>query len=520
MKLSFVRFVVMLLTGTILAYRGPMSVALELSPGFSDHMVLQCDLPLHIAGRAEPGEKITVEFHALRVTTTADSTGHWVLELPRQKASSAPATLRVVGNSSLELRDVLVGEVWLCAGQSNMEWPLAREASARETVPTAHRSQLRLLDRRSATRNVSGTSFSRDQRARLTAQRFFDGTWRRCAPGTASEFSAIGYYFGRELQARLSVPVGIICVAVGGSPTEAWIRRDAMAADVELKPLVEGNWLENPKLGPWCKERGQQNLGPFVADTELPSDGLGPNHPFKPGFLWRAGIEPLLPLAVRGVLWYQGESNSLDQWRLEQHALLFPRLVADWREQFGQPKMPFLFCQLSSIGTAGGYQSEFWPEFRNQQRLLAQSIDHCGMVVTSDVGHPTDVHPRDKQTVANRLTRSALAIAHQQPGEYSGPLPVKAELSDGAVRVQFAHITGSLATSDLKPVASFEVSGADREFHPATAEIRDRSVLVHCESVAEPRFVRYGWQPFSLGNLTDSARLPASTFEITVPAAD
>lgn len=510
------RMAALLLCGLLLAAPQRHAIGVELASAFSNHMVLQAGMPLRIWGRAEPGENIALTLWEVATATKADASGRWLIELPPQQPNAVPTTLRVVGNNTVELRDVLIGEVWVCAGQSNMEFALARATHAPQDFPQSSHSQLRLLDRRTATRFVSGAPFTPEQGRRLTAEDFYDGSWQLCEPDAANQFSAIGYFFGIALRSELSVPVGIIQVAVGGSPTEAWIRRECLAAETDLQPLIRGDWLENPNLGPWCKLRGRQNLGRLMTANTVPSDDLGPNHPFKPSFLWHSGVEPLVPLSIRGVLWYQGESNSLEKWRVEQHERLFPLLVHDWREQFAQSKLPFLICQLSSIGTAGGYKSEFWPDFRDQQRRLTQAIEGCGMVVTSDVGHPTDVHPRDKRTVADRLTRAALAVAYGKSSEYRGPSPQEAIFANHNVVLRFSHVTGRLLTGDGKPPASFELAGADRAFHAAGGTLQKDSVVLTSDAVAEPRFVRYGWQPYSLGNLVDAAGLPASTFEISV----
>jgi sialate O-acetylesterase len=361
---------------------------------FADNMVLQRDKPLPVWGTAGAGDKVSVRFAGQSKTTTADSAGNWKVVLAALPASADPRTLSIVDENDqpspgyrIQFTNVLVGEVWLAAGQSNMEFPLAREAHAAQEIAAATNSQIRLLNLSFADQYFYGHPFGSNEVARLTPEKFFGGEWENCSPPGAEKFSAIAYYFGREIQRALNVPVGVINCAAGGSPTEAWIRRAALAGDPDLSALVHGNWLTNTALDDWCRQRGHQNLdAPLAAGLAVPGDDLGPNHEFKPAFLWDAGPSRLAPFALHGVIWYQGESNSLEERRVRQHEKLFPLLVRDWRAAWGE-NFPFLFCQLSSIRT-NGYQSAFWPEFRDQQRKFLGTIPDTGMAVTSDHGLP------------------------------------------------------------------------------------------------------------------------------------
>jgi sialate O-acetylesterase len=492
---------------------------LSLGLPFSDNMVVQRDVPALVWGTAQPGTAVTVEFAGQGKSTTADGSGSWQLRLAPLAASAQPRTLTVTAgitnsSSALRLTNVLVGEVWLAAGQSNMEWPLASEAHAGQESPAATNDRLRLLNLPFAGQYFYGKSFGSNEVRRLTPESFFAGNWQPCTPSTASGFSAIAYYFGRRLTTELGVPVGLIHLAVGGSPAEAWIGRRALESVPSLKPLAAGNWLSNTNLDSWCRQRGHQNLDlPLAAGLAVPGDDLGPNHPFKPGFLYQAGIERLRPFALRGVLWYQGESNSLEPWRVVQHETLFPLLVRDWRTAWGGD-FPFLFCQLSSISTNGGYKAANWPAFRDQQRWFLDTIPNVGMAVTSDLGHPTDVHPRNKRDVGHRLALWALAKTYGRGIEFSGPLPTRATARGEVVEVAFQHAASGLQTSDGKPVASFELAGEDGVFHPASAKLEGGRVEVSAAAEPKPRRVRYGWQPFSAGNLVNADGLPASTFQI------
>lgn len=486
---------------------------LTIAPVFTDHMVLQRDVPLRVWGRAAPGASVTVEFAGDKKTAVADVAGRWLVRLGPQVASAAARDLRInAAGESREITDVLVGEVWLCAGQSNMEWPLARELHAEAELPRASHSGIRFFNPGYAGKEAGGRPFAAAEMVMLTPADYYRGTWEVCTPGSAARMSAIGYYAARDLHAALGVPIGIIHLAVGGSPAEAWVSREALAGDSALRALTEGDWLVNPALEVWCRQRGQENLGP------APAGGAGgPDHPFKPGFLWDAGIEPLLPFGLRGVMWYQGESNSLSLARVRQHEILLPLLVHDWRQGWGRPDLPFLYCQLSGID-ANPYRSEFWPEFRDSQRRLLEVIPHLGMVVTADVGNRTDVHPRDKATVGARLARLALAEVYGRELESGGPLPKSARVLGNEVVVTFTHATGGLRTSDGQVLRGFEIVAADNSIIPAHAMIDGVTVLLSYQAGITPRRIRYGWQPFPEGNLENGASLPASTFVLDASA--
>jgi sialate O-acetylesterase len=496
-------------------------VGLSLAPWFADNLVLQRDARVPVWGTAKAGERVIVSFAGQRKTTLADASGRWQVVLDPLPASFEPRTLTAEATDTLRLTNILVGEVWLAAGQSNMEFPLSREAHASAELPVATNASLRLLNLSFAGQYFYAKPFGANELSRMTPEQFYSGTWRECSPASAKDFSAIAYCFGHELQPELHVPVGIIHLAVGGSPTEAWIRRAALAGEPELGVMTRGNWLTNAALDDWCRERGHQNLdAPIRAGLAVPGDDLGPNHPFKPGFLWDAGPARLRPFAIRGVLWYQGESNALEPRRVRQHEKLFPLLVRDWREQWGQKRLPFLFCQLSSISTNGGYQSSCWPDFRDQQRRFVDTIPDTAMAVTSDLGHPTDVHPRNKRDVGHRLAVAALATVYGREIEFSGPSVLSAERRGNQVVVRFAHANG-LSTTDGKTPAGFEIAGEDGKFFPAIAAIERDSVALTCPQVPQPDQVRYAWQPFPTPpqNLVNAAGLPASTFRVAVNRA-
>ncbi len=498
----------------------------SLNKVFSSCMVLQRDQPIRVWGRASPGMVVSARLFdpatasqkkkEAQARVAADSI--WQLALGAQKANAAPQILQVIsGQDTITLNDLLIGDVWICAGQSNMAFMLKNDRFAAATLPKAAVPNLRLLNWQ-PNLSVYNVPYKVGEIHNLQPDHFYrPAAWQAADSSSARDFSAAGFYFGQMVQRETGVPIGLITVAVGGSPAEAWMRPEAVAGNAELEPMFRGDWLTNQSLEPWCIERGHQNLDQLLAtDLTLPHDSLGVNHPFKPGFLYQAGIEPLLGLSIRGVLWYQGESNALSLRRTQQHEQLFPALVRDWRAQWKQGDFPFYFCQLSSIGTEKGYQSEYWPEFRDSQRRMADSIPNAGMAVTSDVGHPSDVHPTDKKTVGERLARVALAGTYGKNIAARGPSPQNIRQQGDRLVLTFENTCRELKTKNNQPLAGFELEDQAGVRHPVQAVISGNKVLITKPENSDWQWVLYGWQPFSAGNLQNAAGLPASTFQITI----
>ncbi len=482
----------------------------QLSPFFTDHMVLQRDQPISVFGKAPAGKGLRVSLGNKTVHTTAGADGKWKAILPPMKADTVPQTLTVRTNEDIiSCYDVLIGDVWVCAGQSNMEFSLWGDMHAAEAYATAQRPHLRLLQEHKQTTTYS-PAYSAADTIYLHPENYFSGNWQRSDSNSARMFSAVGYYFGARIQQETGVPVGLINVAVGGSPTEAWIRPDAARNVPAVAALFQGDWLQNAAMEPWCIERGHDNLDPLLKQgIQPPANELGYRHPFQPGFLYDAAIARLSQMSVKGIIWYQGESNALSKRRMEQHEQLFPLLVADWRKQWHSGELPFYFCQISSISTDKGYKSEYWPAFRDGQRRMADSIPFSGMAVSSDIGHPTDVHPRDKRTVGERLARVALHKTYQLPVVYKGPVPVKSFLQGDTAIIQYDP-KEQIATAGNKPLHGFSLE--DGKEISAVMEAN----LIKVRVPAGTRFVYYGWQPYSLGNLVNGAGLPASSMRIAL----
>ncbi|MBK8978587.1 MAG: sialate O-acetylesterase [Planctomycetes bacterium] len=485
---------------------------LSLAPMLGDHMVLQREREIVLWGTAAPRAQVVVALGQERREVVAAEDGSWRTELAARPASATPFSIRIAsGAEVVELADVVVGDVWICAGQSNMEFPIDRDLHGEEVLSRAPWPGIRCYQAR-YTATGAGGAWDDATVARLDESSFAVGDWSRCSVASLRTMSAVGFYCGRALHEQLGVPIGLIDLAAGGSPTEAWIPRDALRAEPATRSMVEpGNWLENPELGDWCRERAKQNLARALErGLDIPGDDLGPNHAFKPGFLWRTAIEPATRLRVRGVLWYQGESNAESPRRVVQHGSLFPLLVASWRRGFGEPELPFLFVQLPAMGRPD------WPAFREQQRLLAAELVHVGMAVTIDVGHPTDVHPPDKRPVGERLAALAMSLAYGAPTPATGPRIVDAQRVGNTIVLRFEATDGGLDTSDDAAPLGFAIVDAEGESHPAAARIDGDTVVLDIPGTVTPARVAHGWAPVPTCNLVDGAGLPASPFRVPI----
>lgn len=465
---------------------------LQLPPYFTDNMVLPRNRSFQIQGIANAGDKVTLRINGQRHYAKTGKDGRWrvtVTPLP----SGGPYTLTVSTDQKVTtLHNILAGELWLCSGQSNMEFQLQQCNTGQADVPQTANDQIRLLnlEARWRTDNVQWNETALDSINKLLY--YTNPSWQECSPQTSPRFSAIGYYFARELQDSLQCPIGIINNAIGGSPAEAWI--DRWTLEYEF-PEILRDWTRNDFIQDWVRGRAERNMG----------QGHNPlqRHPYEPCYLYEASIRLLKELPITGVIWYQGESNAHNK---DAHERLFPMLVDSWRKTWNRPELPFYYVQLSSLNRPS------WPWFRDSQRRLLTKIPHTGMAVSSDVGNATDVHPRDKKPIGHRLAVLAL---HNDYGYASvvpyGPLFRAVEYKGKEAWVSFDYADG-LHASDGQLLRTFEIAEYEGEFHSAEAEIVGNQIRLTSKEVKHPRYVRYAWQPFTTANLVNGANLPASTF--------
>lgn len=475
----------------------------SVAPIFSDHMVLQQNKPIKIWGKGVPKERITIEWLGKSKTTFCSTDSSWFISFPAQNASITPHTMVIKSKSSVHfIKDVLIGDVWLCIGQSNMEWPMQKDHDFKEALAHSVQPLLRFFNPTYAGKNIFNAPFSDSVVSRLTPEKFYQGKWESCDSNSIRTMSAVAYYFGQSISTEKNMPIGLIHLSIGGAPLETFIDPKALAADPTFASKINGNWLFNNALPQWIKERGMQNVGSI---KNVPEDVLGKNHAFKPGFAYAAGIEPIVNFPIAGIVNYQGESNAQEIERVNEYAELTVLMVKDFRKKWKDTTLPFYFVQLSSIDTIH-YKGQLWPAFRNAQRTILDKLPYSGMAVTTDVGAPHDVHPTYKKIVGQRLARWAL---NKTP---SGPLPIKATWKDGTITVTFAYVEKGLSTLDGSAVRGFSVDG--KTTVPAILSADHKTILININ--VKPDILYYGWKPFSDANLCNAEGLPASTFMLSV----
>jgi sialate O-acetylesterase len=516
-----VRAVLLAVAANVLAL-GTARADVTPHPIFSDNMVLQQGTPVVVWGTAAPGESVLVKLVKTNPDTstatiaegaTADKDGKWVAKLAAYKAGTG-YTLTIKGKNAVEFKNVAVGEVWVCSGQSNMEWPVDRcEDPAK--VKAAKNPDLRLftVEKRTAAHPIADQG---------DLKHFTK--WVESGPTTVGNFSAVAYHFGQKLQKELGVPVGLIHTSWGGTPAEAWTGLDALDAEPSLKHYADAarqaakrfDEFDTKKL----MERYEQTYAKWKEAAEkAKADGkTPPKEPAKPSapapgpntptVLYNAMIYPLLNFKVKGAIWYQGESNTS---RAYEYRTLFTTMIKDWRKRF-DCDLPFMLVQLAPFGN-GNSNAVTYAELRDAQLYAARTLPKTGIAVITDVGNETDIHPKPKQPVGERLALAALGIEYGKKIEYYGPMFKDAKFDSGAATLSFTHVGGGLVAKG-GDLVGFTVAGKDGKFAPAKATIKGDTVVVSSEQVPEPTAVRYGWVNFANPtlNLFNKDGLPASPF--------
>ena len=470
----FLLRVVSLMAAVILA-SGVARADVKLPAIFGDNMVLQQGLELPFWGWAEQGEAVTVTIAGKTVMATAAADGRWALRHPAI-TRFGPVDVTVAGKNSIVLKNVLLGDVWICSGQSNMQWRMLESAGAKEELASAKLPTIRL--------------FQVERQTALVPQTDIQGRWVECSPDSAEEFSAVAFFFGRELQTRLgNRPIGLVQVAYGGCGAESWISDATLKSDPTYQPLLE-------KAAAAARDPNQAN------------------NPNRATVLYNGVISPLQPYAIKGVIYYQGEQNA---GRAHQYRTLFPALIEDWRRTWGQGDFPFLYVQLPNYISDKNKpdhppepEASAWAELRDAQRQALQA-PNTGMAVTIDIGDPRDLHPKNKIDVGRRLARQALAVAYGQPILASGPLFRSMTVAEQEAHLQFYHVGSGLVARghDLK---GFAIAGADQKFVWAKATIVGSKVVVSSDQVPHPVAVRYAWADNPDCNLYNKEGFPASPF--------
>jgi sialate O-acetylesterase len=496
---------------------GIAGAAVTPHPLFSEGAVIQRGKPVPVWGTASPGEKVTVKLQDQQATTTA-SDGKWSVTLQPLQAGG-PLTMVITGDKTpapVELKDVLVGEVWICSGQSNMAMTLKTTDGADEAIAASNDPMLRLFTVPRGTSQAERTDMSA---ANFTIKAGRDA-WKPAGPDSVPSFSAVAYYFGRDLRKALGVPVGLIHTSVGGTPAEAWTRRAALEAEPALANVFEADARAMADY-PQALERfkvAQETHKKAVAEAkekgekppQAPRPPAGPNSTGRPAVLYNAMVAPLVPYAIEGAIWYQGESNA---GRAYQYQTLLSSMIKSWRGAWNQGDFPFLIVQLApymKIVTEPGESA--WAELREAQLKTTKSVPNTALAVITDVGEENDVHPKKKAPVGARLALAARAIAYGEKNlEYSGPEYLGMEVKDGKAVLRLSHVGAGLVSRG-GALKGFSIAGDDRTFVNADAEIQGDTVIVQSPSVPNPVAVRYGWANYPLGNLWNNDGLPASPF--------
>lgn len=472
------------------------------APLFCDNAVLQREKAVPVWGRANPGEQVSVSFGSQNKATVTDAQGQWLIILDPMPATHAPADLIIKGDNEITVRNILVGEVWLCAGQSNMEWPVDWAANAEVEIAAANYPKLR--------------HFKVAHAAAAMACDEVEGSWQVCSSDTVGKFSATAYYFGRELFGKLDVAVGLINCSWGGTQIESWMSPHALQSD-ESWPSVLSRWERELKSYLSREIEYQAELDQWLMDSNYakaegkPATKRKPQHPEgvgsrrQPGSLYYGMLRPLIPAAIRGVIWYQGESNAA---RYKEYRTLFPSLIRQWRADFLQGDLPFYYVQLPNYKSTSRWGNN-WALMREAQQG-ALKLPNTGQIITIDIGDWNDIHPKNKQEAGRRLALHALSKLYGKELEFTGPVFAGFRKEKRALRLFFRHADGLHAKDPNMP--GFGIADKDRKFKPAKARLEGETVIVYSKEARDPVAVRYAWANNPGAALYNSSNLPAAPF--------
>lgn len=509
----------LLLLGLVMLLAVQQSVsALELPNLFATNMVLQRDLPIQVWGTAQAGGQIIASFAGQTATTQADGNGKWKLTLKAQAASAQPQTMTITGDgATITFDNVVIGEVWICSGQSNMAFGMKGAHNAAEAIPAATDKLIRLC-------RVANTIASEPQdNAKIS--------WDECSPEKVSGFTAVGYFFGKMLREKLDVPVGLIHTNWGGTPAEAWTSTATLTSMPQLADIIP-NAVKAEANYPSQKEKYDQQVAEYKAKrdkwveenpgkTAKDYPGRAPRapaapgkNPRYPGVLFNGMINPLIPFGIRGAIWYQGEANS---GRPDEYRVLLPAMIKDWRDLWRQGDFAFGIVQLANFhDTSEKPTDSGWTHLQNAQLYTSQTVPNTGLAVINDIGDAKDIHPKNKLDAGNRLALWALHDVYKAiNANWTGPAYDSYQIEGSKIILTFKNVDGKLATKDGNAPAEFTICGPDKNWVRATAVITGTHTLeVQAEGITEPVAVRYAWFDNPVNpNLTDASGLQTSCFK-------
>jgi len=511
----------------LMALSTPLPADVKPANLFSDNMVLQRDMKVPVWGTASPGEQVTVDFNGQSLNTTASADGTWKVELAAMKASTDPKILKITGNNAIAIKNVLVGDVWFCSGQSNMGYTLDKDALASTEIPNSANPMLRMLlaDWQSVDAPLDSIRYSDKKKGSI---------WLEAAPDTTPNCSAVAYWFGKELQKSTGIPIGLIRSAKGGSPIEAWMSKEVLIScdggkevwakyEEALKVFPEKMAAYEIQLKEW-QNKFQAATPEEKKTLKKPNLVFGPNDPNHPCGLFYGSVKPYTPFAIKGVIWYQGESNACSPMiNAINYRGLFAALINSWRKEWGQENMPFLFVELAPYRPMNpNTEDTTWSRVRDAQ-FKALSLPNTGMSVILDSGNEKDIHPQDKKPVGERLAQWAKAKVYGMDVVPSGPIYEKMEVQGDKIVVTFKHAGKGLEAKDLTLIGGhqlskdklqgFSICGEDKKFVWADAQMTSpNQVTLSSGAVKAPIAARYAWSCFPLCNLFNKDGFPAAAF--------
>ena len=493
----------LLLFAAVLIFSSLSEAQLKLPSFFSHHMVFQRGQKIKVWGMAKPGTTIIVSLNGKTAKGKANVKGRWQVNLPAMKEGGPYELVVQAGDEKIVLKDVYIGEVWIASGQSNMWWPVSASLNAEKEIKEANYPLIRLLQVPLKSSNQ--------------LQWDVECKWQVCSPETVKNFSAVAYFFARELYKNLNVPIGMIHSSVGGTPAMAWTSYKTLKSNPKFKPLLDIWSKYDQEVKNWQRdvEKTKKEGKPEPPHPRAPF-GLDPQWAecWRPAVLYNAMIAPFTLYPIRGAIWYQGESNV---GRAEEYSVLFPAMIEDWRKTWGIGDFPFLFVQLANFMERKPEPSESaWAELREAQ-ASALRLPNTGMAVAIDIGEANDIHPKNKQDVGKRLALAALAIAYGHKIEYSGPLFERMEIEGNKARIFFKH-TGSGLVCKGDKLLGFAIAGEDKKFVWADARIEGNTVVVWSDKVQKPVAVRYAFENHPVCNLYNKEGLPAVPFRTDIPS--
>jgi len=497
-----------LVLGTIAAMSATHCLAnIRLPAIIGDNMALQTGDRIRLWGWADPNEeiKISVSWRDAKWPIQADETGKWQFAMAAPVVGG-PYTITFEGKNTVTVKNILAGQVWVCSGQSNMEWPVRNSANSELEIANAKYPSIRL--------------FTVEKAVADQPQEDCKGKWVECNPETVPGFSAVAYFFGRELHQALDQPIGLINTSWGGTPAEAWTSLPMLEENPNFEPILtrykdavaaypQAMAKYKEDLGKWNEAAAKAKAEGKPTPGNRPGAPFGPGHPHSPAGLYNGMIAPLMPYTISGAIWYQGESNA---GRAYQYRELFPTMIKSWWNNWGQGDFPFLFVQLANFMEVKDTPGESaWAELREAQ-MMTLDIPNTGMAVIIDIGEAKDIHPKNIQDVGKRLALWALANTYDKDVVYSGPLYKSMEKNGDKILLHFDHCDGGLVAKGGEPLKGFAIAGEDRKFVWANATIEGNTVVVTSSEVANPLAVRYAWADNPVCNLYNKAGLPASPF--------